>query len=435
MSIAAIRPGEDSIDDKLTELIAGHNAVVAGTTPIALPGIAGALGEYEPLQNMRDGVANVFDFPGVVGDGVNDDSDGIQAAFESGASIVDFPQPPVRYVALDLEPQRGQLLRAKSGFRYPYSATNVPVQLYNNTNMPTIHVDNPGIQIEGFVFRGSNSAVQPLNSAVVGAGDYTTIENCSFYQFGGPAIHSESGSNAWAIRRILTSACVMGYPSLSDYVGAVDLDGSDHWVADSELGAQGLGYSGGYSAACVIRGGSPMLTQVVGELSEVGFVLMPNSSGGSFVGCRADNNLGHGWLIDGGFHSFSSCKAGQNGTSANNTFDHFNNTSWNSMFVGCLAYQPGVANKARYGFYDWSDGSAGNKSLYIGCTTRGTMGTAPHAMTTGSVYVDLSIANATYSASNVTTDRAFDANSTTTDELADVLGTLIADLRAKGLVL
>lgn len=32
--------------------------------------------------------------------------------------------------------------------------------------------------------------------------------------------------------------------------------------------------------------------------------------------------------------------------------------------------------------------------------------------------------------SNVTTDRAFDANSTTTDELADVLGTLIADLKA-----
>lgn len=36
--------------------------------------------------------------------------------------------------------------------------------------------------------------------------------------------------------------------------------------------------------------------------------------------------------------------------------------------------------------------------------------------------------------SNVTTDRTFDANSTTTDELADVLGTLIADLLAKGVL-
>lgn len=41
----------------------------------------------------------------------------------------------------------------------------------------------------------------------------------------------------------------------------------------------------------------------------------------------------------------------------------------------------------------------------------------------------------TYAASNVTTDRTYDANSTSTDELADVLGTLIADLRARGQVL
>jgi hypothetical protein len=41
----------------------------------------------------------------------------------------------------------------------------------------------------------------------------------------------------------------------------------------------------------------------------------------------------------------------------------------------------------------------------------------------------------TYSVSNVTTDRAYDANATTLDEIADVLGTLIADLRAMGAVL
>jgi hypothetical protein len=35
---------------------------------------------------------------------------------------------------------------------------------------------------------------------------------------------------------------------------------------------------------------------------------------------------------------------------------------------------------------------------------------------------------------NVTTDRAFDADSTSTAELADVLGTLIADLITKGVL-
>lgn len=41
---------------------------------------------------------------------------------------------------------------------------------------------------------------------------------------------------------------------------------------------------------------------------------------------------------------------------------------------------------------------------------------------------------AAYTPTNVTTDRSYDANATTIDELADVLGTLIADLQSLGLV-
>lgn len=37
-----------------------------------------------------------------------------------------------------------------------------------------------------------------------------------------------------------------------------------------------------------------------------------------------------------------------------------------------------------------------------------------------------------YSTSNVTTTRSFDANATTLDEVADVLGTLIEDMKARG---
>ena len=35
-----------------------------------------------------------------------------------------------------------------------------------------------------------------------------------------------------------------------------------------------------------------------------------------------------------------------------------------------------------------------------------------------------------YTVTNVSTDRTYDANATTVDELADVLGTLIADLKS-----
>ncbi len=42
--------------------------------------------------------------------------------------------------------------------------------------------------------------------------------------------------------------------------------------------------------------------------------------------------------------------------------------------------------------------------------------------------------SAAYTASNVTTDRTYDANATTLNELADVLGTLIRDLQGMGLI-
>jgi hypothetical protein len=40
----------------------------------------------------------------------------------------------------------------------------------------------------------------------------------------------------------------------------------------------------------------------------------------------------------------------------------------------------------------------------------------------------------TYTVTNLSTDRAYDANATTTAELADVLGTLLADLKEKGII-
>ena len=41
---------------------------------------------------------------------------------------------------------------------------------------------------------------------------------------------------------------------------------------------------------------------------------------------------------------------------------------------------------------------------------------------------------AAYTPTNVTPDRAYDANATSLDEVADVLGTLIADLQLLGLI-
>lgn len=52
----------------------------------------------------------------------------------------------------------------------------------------------------------------------------------------------------------------------------------------------------------------------------------------------------------------------------------------------------------------------------------------------GKTIMTLPTSPADYTVTNVTTDRTYDANSTTIDELADVLGTLIADLTSLGLL-
>lgn len=58
---------------------------------------------------------------------------------------------------------------------------------------------------------------------------------------------------------------------------------------------------------------------------------------------------------------------------------------------------------------------------------------APFFMTENGSVIKLFKSSA-YTPTNVTTDRAYDANATTVDEVADVLGTLIADLQATGLI-
>lgn len=72
----------------------------------------------------------------------------------------------------------------------------------------------------------------------------------------------------------------------------------------------------------------------------------------------------------------------------------------------------------------------GTGTLRPGLT--GTLGAGAKAI--GGIIYDLGSTAGTYTLSNVTTDRTFNANATTVDELADVLGTLINDLKAVGIL-
>lgn len=75
---------------------------------------------------------------------------------------------------------------------------------------------------------------------------------------------------------------------------------------------------------------------------------------------------------------------------------------------------------------------AARKGFVLDDGTRLTSGKIPVATTNGRL-IDLTASSA-YTPTNVTTDRSYDANATSLDELADVVGTIISDLQAKGIL-
>jgi len=79
---------------------------------------------------------------------------------------------------------------------------------------------------------------------------------------------------------------------------------------------------------------------------------------------------------------------------------------------------------AKYAFLTGAEGYYFDDDIYVDETSGGMF----VKDSGGNCYKCILGATQTYTPTNVTTDRAFDANSTTLDEIADVLGSLIADL-------
>lgn len=143
--------------------------------------------------------------------------------------------------------------------------------------------------------------------------------------------------------------------------------------------------------------------------------------------CEAQDNALYGFN-DGGDNVYAACIADTNGQGGGTMYGFYLNGS--SAAVGCLAVN-------RYGStqtYGYMGVLSGNSTLpaIVGCTSRlpGTADVAPGS-------VGLTLVNTplpAYTPTNVSTDRAFDADTVLVAELADVVGTLIADLQAVGVI-
>jgi len=97
-------------------------------------------------------------------------------------------------------------------------------------------------------------------------------------------------------------------------------------------------------------------------------------------------------------------------------------------FYGTITTGP-----ARKEFIQGDNAITEGVNLILGTTTGTKIGTAT-SQKLGFYNATPIVQPSAYTTSNVTTDRTYDANATTLDEVADVLGTLIADLKSLGLV-
>jgi len=115
---------------------------------------------------------------------------------------------------------------------------------------------------------------------------------------------------------------------------------------------------------------------------------------------------------------------------ANNTIGihEYDGTAWRKLLV---------ADKAFTITGGWTFNSditiSDTKNIILNATTGTKIGTAA-SQKIGFWNATPVAQPAAYTPSNVSADRSYDANSTTIDELADILGTLIADLQTMGLV-
>lgn len=428
-------------------------AIQSGAAQIPLAGIAGALGEYAepgartPVSNMREGVVNVFDHPNVRGDGSTNDAPYIQEMINEGAGRVVFPVPPVRYrlnsplVPLDNQ----QWVSGSSGFQYGHEAGGAgKVILRAGGTGPIVEADGvQGVTFDGLTFWGNwfSNAANAIGVDLIDA-DFWAIRNCHFLNHGSHGLNWRSGV-ALHLENNLAMACVLKNDTLTGWSGAVDLGGTDCFVRGNELGSFGTnGIVSGYTAALVMRGCCGFFTDNVFEFSEAGLVIAGDEGDefqNGFVNNRADHIYGHGYVINGKGNLFLMNRSFRNGLAAHNTYDGFVVNGPRNLFyfnnISNITDDVGT-KQMRYGIRDTttSVGADINANIYFGNYGYLLAGDLYNIADNANIVQEPFMGRRTYAATNVTTDRSFDADSTSTAELADVLGTLIADLRERGIV-
>lgn len=279
-----------------------------------------------------------------------------------------------------------------------------------------------GVSFEDISFRMDHTLNTALTSIIrakrVG---YLTVERCSFTNNDlttnvsvSAILHEDSttsdGEGGWC--RIRDNAC------------------SRMQLYRSTTGGSGGNFNRGrISDNVVFYGGSLPMIHI--DANTNGYLVDGNNLEGTAVGIEVGPN---GTYTQNTFLN-NSGEDSSSGTPAN-PFYKFTASVSQQLIIGGICSAPSAS-----GAGTWiSFGANAYRNIVIGVLDFTAVTTTHKRFVSETAHADknlllpTNVAMTTYTATNVTTDRSYDADTVAVAELADIVGTLIADLRARGFV-
>lgn len=443
--------------------------------PSWFTGLQEAIDEIDTRNaNAGAGICNVLDYE-AEGDGVTVDTAAFQAAIDSGAHIIDVPSDREYLVP-------GLIVPSYRWFRGGFSSgsTSQGAVLLGATGQDTVTLEESAqyVRFSDITFSGGRDQIRSEELST-----YVTLDRVAFQSPERAGIHLDGHAEEWYLNAIRANGGQ--YFWWHEYTGAVKLFDKTTFVNVATHGQTENCYRIEVDASNGVTWINPMFIHCEKEamLVEGGIrswaLINPTTEG---IGYNGDNAFTTGTISSGtdslvvasatGFaegDTITVAGAGASGvdlttaitTIAGTTFTLADNAgtsvtdAWttNALYAefsfgnahGSAAnvlWFGGIigARKAESGVRYAVDASVASNFYFYG--TGGDTGAAeipvydPQnvARRYGGHIVLRKPSSLRYAVTNVTTDRTYNANSTTTDELADVLGTVIAALQTEGIL-
>jgi hypothetical protein len=348
-----------------------------------------ALVSVQTLINMHSLTHHDFTYSvknyGAVGDGITDDTNSIQSAINAcsiaGGGTVHIPEGV--YATRNLRIKSGVFLSGStSGILHGYRDET------HFINVTTLKALEGGAVIEDDSDNGAwLCGISGLNIIGLGAetpgkgiwfhkGIKVAIKQVFVSNFADEGINIDYYSIACFVEDVQITSCLLDRDR--DHItGAIDIHGNDHWLSriesttsttiEGHISSEHL-----YCVGIVIRGQTCMCNSLIGELSDMGIAVL--SFMNKFTLCRADQNYGHGWYINGNMNMFSTCDAIENSKEETNTYSgwYIDTNGFNCTLVGCSSNNlVGYSYAQKYGFEDHAPTIPAYITSYIGCFATG----------------------------------------------------------------